>query len=290
MPRNNDSVRDAAVRLAERLGNGAVHPDDDEAAQAPVWWRLLASAAIFGDGLLSLPSSGPKAFSRPVSFLTADEIASAGDGDFVPVAWVDGGQAVAMVRDEGELPVVVVGIDGQGGAPVADSLTAFLDALTPQTVCWFRAGKARAAIELVGDRGLLVEHAGAVHQLELATDDEVGDRYAAFVAERLSEGMEAVSCPARLRGLIESYADDDNELPPERRAQKAIERLVAEEALELCEDADLEALYDDAGRFLEKNARVRDLGAAFAEWLTRHRAVDDLYADDDAVAVSLGVR
>lgn len=60
-------------------------------------------------------------------------------------------------------------------------------------------------------------------------------------------------------------------------------------ALEDEEDREaLEDLIDDAARFLERHQGERHLVQRFADWLSQHEAVTDLYADDDSVRIALG--
>lgn len=302
-----ESVRAASQRLAHRLERRAAHQVDAAACMRPVpaWWSQgLATVAIFGDGLLSLPASEPDTFSRPVAFLSPGELSTTAGGEYVPVAWMDGGKSVAVVHDRGSLPVVSAAIDpisGQadassgGDSLLADSLVEFLDALRPQTVCRFVAGKARRTIELDGQRSLLIERDGTVERVGFESDAILGDRVASFVIDALDAGMEVAFSPARLRQLIAARqrAPASPDIPPELRAAAAIRRLLESESLDLVapgergRDEQIEDLVDAAARFLERNERRRNIVKVFAEWLAQHDDVDDLYADDDAVRDAL---
>ena len=302
-----ESVRAASERLARRLERREAHRVDVSTCSGavPDWWRQgLAEAAVFGDGLLSLPSYEPDTFSRPVAFLSAAEITTTAGGEYVPLAWMDGGKSVAVVRDRGALPVIAAAMDHlsgpiSGDAPgdelLADSLVEFLDALRPQTVCRFVAPGDERAIELQGELALLIEQGGAVALHHFESDKDVGERVASFVIEALDAGMQVAFSPARLRQLIAARqrAPADPEIPPEVRAAAAIRRLLDKTSLELVPpgsrdpDEQIEDLIDAAARFLEKNQRRRNIVKAFAEWLAQHDEVDDLYADDDAVRDAL---
>lgn len=302
-PTRIQAVLLAAERLAQRLryrdAEAARLADCSEAV--PTWWRqAIAPAAIFGDSLLSLPVPTELAFSRPVTFLSAAEISVAAGGEYVPLAWLDGGHAIALVHDQGSLPVVLVasGLNGDKpeAEPVADSLVQFLDLLMPQTLCRLVGTGTHMSIELCGERSLLVERYGEVERRDFASDDEIGDYVATFLMDALDEGMRVMFCPASMRPLIQAYAGTMQAalIPPETRAQAAIQRLIADESLDLRENADLEQLIDDAGRFLERNSQEaeplsRALVKRFADWLSQHPLVDDLYADDDTVERALDV-
>jgi hypothetical protein len=322
------AVRAAAQRLAQRLRHrDAGRASLQECSDAvPSWWREgMADAAIFGDGLLSLPAAGDDGFSRPVTLLSAAEISTTAGGEYVPLAWVDAGTegsaAIALVRDQGDLPVAVREVtpearnakDGLGAAqgatdarpePVAESLVAFLDMLMPQTLCRFVAGDAKRSVELCGEHSLLIERDGQIERRDFDSADEVGEFVAAFMSEALDAGMRTVCCPANMRPLVAGYISQrggqpesqvsGQAVPPEVRAQMAVQRLLAADTLELVEDASLDQLVDDAARFLERQGRAAGNGQAtlalarrFVEWLLQHPAVDDLYADDEAVRVAL---
>lgn len=299
------AVGAAAERLASRLRRRQATRAEvsDCSPQVPAWWRQgLAGAAIFGDGLASLPPAEPDRFSRPVAFLRAAEISMVAGGEYLPVAWLDGGAAVALVHDRGERPVVAVGLDELHGppgspAPLADSLVAFLDALEPQTVCRLAGPGGEVAIELCGDLSLLIEDHGGIRRRDFDTAEEMGEYVAHFLDEAIEAGMRLRFCSARLRPLIQdraALAQARLEAAPELRAQATIQRLLDAGQLELRDLGDddeenetLEDLIDDAARFLERNARARHLARRFGDWLSQHPSVVDVYADDDTVQVAL---
>jgi hypothetical protein len=319
------AVRAATQRLAQRLRQrDAVRAALQECSDAvPSWWREgVADAAIFGDGLLSLPAQNKDDFSRPVTLLSAAEISTAAGGEYVPLAWVDpgtaGSAAIALVHDQGDLPVAVreVGDEvrntpgalgeeqGAAGArpePVADSLVEFFDMLMPQTLCRFVSGDTQRSVELCDERSLLIERDGQIERREFDSPDEVGKFVAAFMSEALDAGMRTVCCPANMRPLVAGYVSQPGDqapgqaaVAPEVRAQVAFQRLLAAETLELVEDANLDQLIDDAARFLERQSRAAGSGQVtlalarrFVEWLLQHPAVDDLYADDEDVRAAL---
>ncbi len=148
------AVRAATDRLIARLHRRQAHAMDPAqcAPVIPIWWRqALAPAAIFGNGLLSLPTDSPTAFSRPIELMPAAEIAPSAGGEYLPIAWADGGLSLVLVHDRGLRPVVLVSLTANGpnadvvpstnplhqqsGQLIADSLVAFIDMLEPQTVC-----------------------------------------------------------------------------------------------------------------------------------------------------------
>jgi hypothetical protein len=320
-----DAVRAAAQRLAQRLrhrdAGRAVLQECSDAV--PSWWREgVAGAAIFGEGLLSLPAASEGDFSRPVTLLSAAEISTAAGGEYVPLAWVDAGaegkSAIALVRDQGDLAVAVREVtagdaraaldeSAAGAQPdtVADSLVEFLDMLMPQTLCRFASGDAQRSVELCGERSLLIERDGKVERRDFDSADDVGTFVATFMSEALDAGMRTVCCPASMRPLVAGYmaqrggqaggqVSGQAAVPPEIRAQMAIQRLVATETLELVEDANLDQLIDEAARYLERQSRAAGNGQVtlalarrFVEWLLQNPAVDDLYADDEAVRAAL---
>jgi hypothetical protein len=294
------AVGTAAERLAARLSlRSAGRADVSRCPETvPAWWRQgLANAAVFGDGLMSLPAAEPLGFSRPVAFLSADEIAAVAGGEYVPVAWLDGGTAVALVHDRGDRPVVAAPIGEMQAAgasePLADSLVAFLDALMPQTVCRLAGPGRQTTIELSGELSLLVEQDGVVSQHRFESAEAVGELVADLLDQAIEAGMRLRFCSARLRPLIQTRAALATAAPavmPEERARAAIQHLVADGRLALEDEEDREALedlIDDAARFLEKHAGERHLVHRFADWLSQHEAVTDLYADDDSVRVAL---
>ena len=318
------TVRRAAERLARRIQRRQTFSADLAGCPptVPVWWREgLALAPVFGDGLMSLPPRGDAAFSRPVAFLSPSEISATAGGEYVPLAWMDGGAAIALVHDRDQLAVVSAAIGeantpedlvrrgistaiamggGSGDAElIAGSLVEFLDALVPQTVCRFVGPGGPWTIELAdevaGELAVLVERGGAVERLEFDSDDALGEHVANFVVEALDADMDVVFCPARIRHLIamRQRADMALDVLPEVRARAAIRQLLERDELELVpmngrvEAEVIEDLIDGAARFLERNQRRRNLIKAFADWLTRHEDVDDLYADDDAVREAL---
>lgn len=294
------AVGTAAERLAARLSlRSASCADVSTCAETvPAWWRQgLAAAAVFGDGLMSLPAAEPMSFSRPVAFLSADEISAVAGGEYVPVAWLDGGTAVALVHDRDDRPVVAVAIgelQHPGKAqPLADSLVAFLDALMPQTVCRLAGPGRQTTIELSGELSLLVEEDGVVAQHTLESAEAVGELVADVLDQAIEAGMQLRFCSARLRPLIQSRAALAAAAPPvlpEERARAAIQHLLADGRLALEDEEDREALedlIDDAARFLERHQGERHLVHRFADWLSQHQAVTDLYADDDSVRTAL---
>src|SRR5690606_29864742 len=112
------AVQAAAERLAQRLSLREARPAEVAACPdtVPLWWRRgLAGAAIFGDGLMSLPGADPLGFSRPVAMLSASEIAAVAGGEYVPLAWLDGGASVALVHDRAARPVVAMAVDQSQG-------------------------------------------------------------------------------------------------------------------------------------------------------------------------------
>lgn len=294
------AVGAAAERLAARLRRRQATRTDVSACapQVPGWWRHgLAGAAIFGDGLASLPAAEPDGFSRPVAFLSAAEISMVAGGEYVPVAWLDGGAAVALVHDRDDRPVVAVGLEDMHGprspAPLAGSLVAFLDALEPQTVCRLAGPGGQIAIELCGDLSLLVEERGQVRRQDFDSAEEVGEYVALLLDQAIEAGMRLRFCSARLRPLIQersALAQARPDAAPELRAQATIRRLLDAGQLELRDSDDeeaLEDLIDDAARFLERHGRARNLARRFGDWLSQHPAVIDVYADDDTVQVAL---
>jgi hypothetical protein len=294
------AVGTAADRLAARLRlRTASRADVSACAEAvPAWWRQgLATAAVFGDGLMSLPAAEPLGFSRPVAFLSASEISAVAGGEYVPLAWLDGGTAVALVHDRGDRPVLAAPIGEVqrpgGSQPLAGSLVAFLDALMPQTVCRLAGAGHQITIELGGELSLLVEEDGAVSQRAFASAEAMGEYVADVLDQAIEAGMRLRFCSARLRPLIQGRAALAAAAPailPEERARAAIQRLVADGRLALEDEEDREALedlIDDAARFLEKHAGERHLVHRFADWLSQHEAVTDLYADDDSVRAAL---
>ncbi|MCG8425372.1 MAG: hypothetical protein MJE77_46425 [Proteobacteria bacterium] len=309
-----ESVRTAAERLARLLSRRDARALDLSSCSdaVPSWWRQgLARAAIFGDGLLSLPALASDTFSRPVAFLSASEMSVIAGGEYVPVAWMDGGAAIALVHDRGTRPVVVAGLaesplgqlgvrpptdsDSLGAEPLADSLAGFLDQLRPQTVSRFAARGQQATIELSGEYSLLVERNGPIERRDFQSDDDIAEFVASFVVDVLDAGMQVVFCPARMRQLIAARTGAAVlvDLLPEQRAGAAIRYLLDNGSLELDlatdrdRDEQIENFVDDAARFLEKNQKRRNLIKAFGDWLAHHPLVDDLYADDDAVAAAL---
>ncbi len=318
LPTGTAAVREAAERLAERLQQrqGDVADLDECGPAVPKWWREgLATLPIFGDGLASLPSDDDQAFSRPVSFLSAREITMVAGGEFLPLAWMDGGTTVALVHDDGDLPLVCVALEdmqraggaGARGVPLADRLSDFLDSLRPQTVCRMASPEGSATIELVGDMGLKFELGGVVEEREFDSADEVGAFVAAFLDQVIEAGFQLQYCSSKMRPLVTARIAEVNQrssFQPESRARAAILHLLADGSLELEEELgvptddgdyeldedDLEALedlIDAAARFLERNGRARNLPRRFGEWLSQARGVVDLYADDDAVREAL---
>jgi hypothetical protein len=294
------AVSTAAGRLAARLSLRSPGRADVSicAETVPAWWRQgLASAAVFGDGLISLPAAEPLGFSRPVAFLSAEEISAVAGGEYVPLAWLDGGTAVALVQDSGDRPVVAVAIGevprpGES-LPLADSLVEFLDALMPQTVCRLAGNGHQTTIELSGELSLLVEEDGAVSQHTFESAEAVGELVADLLDQAIEAGMRLRFCSARLRPLIQTRAALATAAPaimPEQRARAAIQHLVADGRLALEDEEDREALedlIDDAARFLDRHGGERHLVQRFADWLSQHEAVTDLYADDDSVSTAL---
>src|SRR5690606_26946622 len=119
---------------------------------------------------------------------------AAAGGEYVPLAWVDGGAFVALVHDSGARPAGLVAPSAPmrtiEAEPVAASLVDFLDALIPQTVCRFTgASGASATMELVGETVLLIERHGEVSRREFASADEVGEYVATFIADALDAGL-----------------------------------------------------------------------------------------------------
>jgi hypothetical protein len=298
------AVEAAAQRLAARLSHRQASPVDAVELRGcpdsvPLWWRRgVAGAAIFGDGLMSLPGADALGFSRPVTLLSAAEIAAVAGGEYVPLAWLDGGAAVALVHDRAARPVVAVSVDQmQGGParpePLADSLVAFLDALMPQTVCRLTGPGSQATVELSGELSLLVEHDGLVEQRSFDSAEAVGEFVAEFLDQAIEAGLRLAFCSARLHPLIHARAAwmaARSEVMPEVRARAAIQHLLAEQRLELEEDASpetLEDLIDEAARWLERHGHGQRAAERFADWLSQHPAVNDLYADDDSVRAAL---
>ncbi len=117
---------------------------------------------------------------------------------------------------------------------------------------------------------------------------------ASFLSDAIDAGLRLGYCPQRLRPLIvdRCAAAEQEQLPPEERARRAIEHLISTGHLELVEDDEdaLEDLADEAGRFLERHQRILDPTRRFAEWLTQHANVVELYADDDDVRSALQQR
>ncbi|ACY14866.1 hypothetical protein [Haliangium ochraceum] len=309
-PRSKSAESDAeiaaaAARLAERVSRREGQPADlsEDAPTIPSWWREgLAVHAIFGDGLLSFPGRDAHSFSRPVAFLSASELAQVAGGEYVPLAWLDGGAFVALVQNQGTMPVIAVSVETLQGVstgpqeaePLTDSLVAFLDALMPQTVCRLVGPKGEVGIELIGERSLLVEEEGQIERRDFPSGDSVGEYMAGFLDRALEAGMNLGFASARLRQhILERIAKlkpKRHAVPPEQRARLAVLQLIADSHLELEEDADedtLEDLIDAAARFLEKGSGERNLVRRFADWLAQQPAVVDLYADDDTVQAAL---
>lgn len=294
------AVQAAAQRLAQRLSLREASPADAAGCPdtVPLWWRRgLAGAAIFGDGLMSLPGADALGFSRPVALLSASEISAVAGGEYVPLAWLDGGAAVALVHDRARRPVVAMTVDhGQGSSrpePLAGSLVAFLDALMPQTVCRLVGAGAQATIELAGDLALLVEVGGVVERRSFSSVDAVGEFVADFLDQAIESGLRLAFCSARLHPLIHARAAwmaARSEIMPEVRARAAIQHLMADQRLVLEDDSDdetLEDLIDEAARFLERHGHGVHAAERFADWLSQHPAVSDVYADDDTVRAAL---
>jgi hypothetical protein len=207
---------------------------------------------------------------------------------------------VALVRDRAARAVVAVAVDqiqaGETKAkpePLADSLVAFLDALMPQTVCRLTGDGNQATVELTGELSLLVEANGEVEQRSFETAEAVGEFVADFLDQAIEGGMRLRFCSARLNPLIHARASwmaARPEVMPEVRARIAIQHLMADERLVLEEDTDpetLEDLIDEAARFLERHGHGLHAAERFADWLSQHPAVNDLYADDDTVRAAL---
>ncbi|MEM9492723.1 MAG: hypothetical protein AAGC55_26480, partial [Myxococcota bacterium] len=157
-----------------------------------------------------------------------------------------------------------------------------------------RADGERATIEIIGDSSLLVEQHGSVDRRDFDDERAVGEFVAAFLIDSLNRGLQLVFGPARMRKLVLGRQRAAAEVPPEQRADAAIRYLLAEDSLELaeCDDEDereeqFEDLVDAAGRYLEKHRAVPNLAVKFADWLTQHQLVVDVYADDDAVRAAL---
>lgn len=302
-----DAIRAACERLSERLRfrqAGAIEPAT-ATATVPHWWRAgMAGWRIFGDGLLALASPGGDDFSRAVTLFDGREISVSAGGESLPFAWIDGGINVAVVVTRagesglGPGPVYIGPPDGSHAAePAAESLVAFLDRLQPQTLCLLAGPAGRRRIELCGERMVRIERAGRVHTRSFASDDEVGSFVGRFLSESIDDGLRVVSCPARMRPLVASYSGTVSrarDVPPEVRAQRVIEQLLAAEQLELIERVDIEQFIDDCARFLEsENPVFRPSGRPsdkftrrFLDWLLGHAAVDDLYVDDDGLAAA----
>ena len=305
------TVRAAGDRLAERLHMREAQVVDGDLAvgHLPAWWRQgLARCRVFGDGLLSWPVAGQASFSRPVSLFSAREISVSAGGEFLPFAWLDGGARIAVVQERGLRPVAAVPPDGSSdGERLTDSLVDFLDALQPQTLCLLTSPAGRRRIEICGERTLLVERAGRIAPHTCASDDDMGRTIARFLSDAIDDGLQVISCPARMRPLIAGYSGlrmQASQVAPEVRAQRVIEHLLENELLELVETPAsrteagrrelIEDLVDEVGRFLEReNPRWSASGKPsgkftrrFADWLAEHRLVEDLYADDATVAAS----
>jgi hypothetical protein len=294
------AVQAAAERLASRLSlRDASRADLTACADTvPTWWRRgVARAAVFGDGLMSLPKADALGFSRPVTLLSAAEISAVAGGEYVPLAWLDGGTAVALVRDRGSRPVVAVGVDQLEGParsePLADSLVEFLDALMPQTVCRLSGPDGQATVELCGELSLMVEENGVVVQRDFDSAEAVGEFVADFLDQAIESGMRLRFCSSRLSPLIQArtaWVTSQPEAMPEVRARVAIQHLIADERLVLEDDLQpeaLEDLIDEAARFLERHGQAQHLAQRFADWLSQHPVVNDLYADDDTVRAAL---
>lgn len=302
------AIAEAAARLADRLSRREGTPAEPPTpgSSVPSWWREgLAEHAIFGNGLLSFPGRDANSFSRPVSFLTAAELSMVAGGEYVPLAWLDGGASVALVHDDkGSLPVIAVSVEtlhGTSEGPqeaeaLSDSLVSFLDALVPQTVCRMLGPSGQMAIELLGERSLLVEEDETIERRDFPSSDAIGEYMAGFIDRAISAGMSVVFASARLQQHIRERSAQlrpkRRALPPEQRARLAVMQLLADSHLELEEDADedtLEDLIDAAARFLESGSGERNLVQRFADWLSQQPAVVDLYADDETVQAALVV-
>jgi hypothetical protein len=298
------AVEAAAQRLAMRLSEREASSADLAtcAESVPLWWRRgLAGAAVFGDGLMSLPGADALGFSRPVTLLSASEISAVAGGEYVPLAWLDGGSSVALVHDRAARPVFAVAMDQAQGAAqaatpperLAPSLVAFLDALMPQTVCRLTGEGTQATVELAGELSLLVEINGEVEQRTFDSPGAVGEYVAEFLDQAIESGMRLRYCSARLNPLIHARASwmaARLEVMPEVRARAAIQHLIADQRLVLEEDSDpetIEDLIDEAARFLERHGHGQHAAERFADWLSQHPAVNDLYADDDTVRAAL---
>jgi hypothetical protein len=314
------AVRDAAERLAQRLSLRAGQTADLSVCSpaVPAWWREdMADYRIFGDGLLSLePGPGPgheRAFSRPVDLFSAAEISAHAGAEYVPLAWADGATNVILVHDRGQLPVFISPIGGAtAGAlvgqplgepwgdtlaePLADSLVAFLDALRPRTLCDFIGPDERRRIELIGERTLLVGHGGHMEEHTFSDDDDVGAVMAGFLSDAVNAGLRVVSCPAEMRPMIAEFAGTlarGRQPAPEERARTAILALCARGELEFsADDIDLDEFIDQASRWLERHGQgwgkdgrpPLELVRKFGEWLIEQPAVEEVFADDEALA------
>lgn len=287
-----EAVRAAADRLAHRLRYRETTRAGLEGCSpaVPLWWKEgLSNAAIFGDGHISLPSVEPDLLSRPVSFLMTSEISVTAGGDYVPIAWIDGGERTALVHDHGELAVVLVE-PGTGGAAVtvSPSLVEFLDSLRPQSLCRLAEGEETMSIELRSEHVVLTEHQGVVARHEMHDSGELGEFVATFIRQGLEAGLRPRFCPANLWPIIETYLDviGGGELPPEQHASAVIERLLRGGELLLIEGHDIEDLVDGAARFLEnpiKNGVTVTLARRFSDWLLEQPSVDEIYADDETL-------
>ena len=306
--RAEEAIRAAAERLSERLQYRDAQVIDPSQATAlvPRWWRTcLAACRIFGDGHMSWSSPDEGPFSRAVTLFDGSEISVSAGGEFLPFAWIDGGVEVAIVATRavgaaagGPGPVFVGPPDGaRPPRAMADSLVAFLDALQPQTLCLLAGPTGRRRVEICGERTLRIERAGRIHTEAFASDDEVGRYVGRFLSDGIDDGLRVVTCPARMRPLVAGYAGEvakARAVAPEVRADQVIKRLLADELLEFIEDTDVEQFIDEAARFMEKegatflpSGRPSDRFARrFISWLLGHRAVDDLYADDEQVALA----
>ncbi|HWN66658.1 MAG TPA: hypothetical protein VNM90_03400, partial [Haliangium sp.] len=140
---------------------------------------------------------------------------------------------------------------------------------------------------------LLVEHNGVVEQRSFDSADAVGEFVADFLDQAIEAGMHLSFCSARLHPLIHARAAWMAARPdvmPEVRARAAIQHLMADQRLVLEEDINpetLEDLIDEAARFLERHGHGQHAAERFADWLSQHPAVNDLYADDDTVRAAL---
>jgi hypothetical protein len=90
----------------------------------------------------------------------------------------------------------------------------------------------------------------------------------------------------REQALIETKPPSEPLNPSHRRF---LDSLITEEAIELAEGADLDALAMGMGQFLEGEDGAYRRARALSEWLLDHDSVEDLFIGDEALAKVLRI-